>query len=343
VRRSLRSQRRGALTTLVLLALAAPSRAAESAREGQIVLSVNACARPFEASLREILVIELGDLLERDGVMPAAEGESIEITCEANTARIVGRGARGEVVHHDLRLDTFPGDAAPRAVALAALEALRAVDPTLAERMEARRATAAPSARVTPAPAPPKRAPRKRSTPAVRASDSAPAGFTRLLAGGVARWFVGEPRTLTAGGRLELSRRFTSPWDAGFDLDGTFARRTVDLGVVEARLLAAAAWVGVRAGSSAWSATGGIGARVGLALLKGAPRNAESRGHKSTRPWGGPTLVLRTDAAAGALSLALAIEGGLVAAGAEGLSGGDAAIGFTDGWASASVNAGIRF
>jgi hypothetical protein len=329
------------VTTLVLLALAAPSRAAEAARDGQIVLQVNACERPFEASLREILLIELGDLLEPEGVMRAADGEAIEITCDANTAKIVGLGARGEVVHHDLRLDTFPGDAAPRAVALAALEALRAVDPTLAERMEARRAAATPSPPVAPAPPPPRAShPRPKSSVP---SSGHPAGFTRLLAGGVARWFMGDPRTLAPGARLELSRRFTSPWDAGFDLDGSFVRRTVDLGIVEARLLSAGAWVGLRAGSSEWSATGGIGGRLGLALLKGAARDAGSRGHRKARPWGGPTLVLRTDAATGAFALALAIEGGLAVAGAEGLSAGEPAIAFTNGWASASASAGLRF
>jgi hypothetical protein len=328
---------------LVTFALAAPSRAAEPARDGKIALVVSQCASAFETSLREILLIELGDLLARGGVVDETAGESLEITCDVNAAKIMGRGAGGEVVHHDLRLDTFPGDAAPRAVALAALEALRAVDPTLAERMEARRAAATPSP-PPPAPTPaPARAPRPRAKPPLRSSGGAPGGFTRLLAGGVARWFLGEPRTMVFGGRLELSRRFASSWDAGFDIDGTFARRTVELGVVEARLVSAAAWVGVRAGSNAWSATGGVGARFGVALLEGAPRDPEHRGHRSTRPFGGPTLVLRTDAAAGALALALALEGGLAAAGAEGLSAGRPAIGFTDGWVSVSASAGIRY
>jgi hypothetical protein len=352
VRPSFRFPRRGALaaTPFLTLALAAPSHAAEPARGGKITLVVRECERSFEASLREILVIELGDLLERDGVENATEGESIEITCAGETARIVGRGVRGEVVHHDLRLGTFPGDAAPRAAALAALEALRAVDPTLAERMEARRATAATAATAAtkPKPAPPahspqQRAPAPRDKPAARSPDTTPSGFTRLLAGGAARWFVGEPRTLVFGGRLELSRRFASSWDGGFDIDGTFARRTVDLGVIDARLLSAAAWLGVRAGSRTWSATAGAGARFGVALLTGAPRDAEQRGHESTRPWGGPTLVLRTDAAAGALALALALEGGLAAAGSEGLSGGEPAIGFTTGWVSVSASAGVRY
>jgi hypothetical protein len=331
------------MTVLLVFALTRSGRAAEPARDAKIALTVSACASAFETSLREILVIELGDLLERDGPVQATEGESIEITCEANTARIVGRGENGELVHHDLDLATFPGDAAPRAVALAALEALRAVDPTLAERMEARRATATSSPPAPKAAPPLERAPRARVRPPVRSSGRTPSGFTRLLAGGVARWFLGEPSTTAFGGRLELSRRFASAWDAGFDVDGTFARRTVELGIVEARLLSAAAWVGARAGSGSWSATAAVGGRFGVARLQGAPRDATSRGHGSTRPWGGPTLVLRTDAAAGALALSLGFEGGVAAAGSEGLSGGRPALGFTNGWVTVSASGGIRF
>jgi hypothetical protein len=327
---------------LLVLALVTPGRAAEPARDGRIALAVSTCATSFEASLRQILVIELGDLLEQDRVVEGAEGESIEIACDAETARIVARGAGGEVVHHDLRLDTFPGDAAPRAVALAALEALRAVDPTLADRIEARRTMAKESPPVAPAKAP-RPAPRPAPEPRVRSTGDAPRGFTRVLSGALVRWFHGDPSTLVGGARLELSRRFVSPWDVGLELDGTFARRTVALGVVEARLLSSAAWLGVRGGSSAWSATGGVGGRLGIALLSGAPRGSENRGHRSTRPWGGPMLLLRTDAAVGALALALGLEGGLVAAGAEGLAGGRPAIGFTSGWASASASVGFRY
>jgi hypothetical protein len=319
--------------------------AAEPAREGKIALQVSDCPEAFEASLRSILVIELGGLLDEGRAAATADGESIAIACEVETARIAARSSRGGVVHNDVRFDAFPGDAAPRAVGLAALEALRAVDPTLAERIVAQRSKGAPPERATEPP-PPARAepPAKRHEPDRSPVPSvAPRGFTRVVAGGVARWFLGEPRTLAAGGRLELSRRFASPWDAGFDLDGAFSRRRVELGAVEARLLSTAAWFGARAGGAAWSLTGAVGGRLGLALLSGDPSASTARGHRITRAWGGPTLALRTDGAVGPLALALVLEGGLMAAGAEGLAGGASAIGITTGWASASANLGIRY
>jgi hypothetical protein len=326
------------------LGRAQTARASEGETHGEIALEVRACPETFDASLRRILAIELGGLLEERRVGASAT-ESLEIACEAELARIVARGAH-EVVHNDVRFDAFPGDAAPRAVALAALEALRAVDPTLAERIVARRSEARSAERATPLPAADARRAPRGAVPS-RASMPAPAvasrGFTRVLAGGAARLFFAEPRTFSAGGRVELGARFRSPWDAGVDVDGTFARRRVGLGTVDARALSSAAWFGVRAGGVAWSVTGAVGGRLGLALLTGAPIRTGARGHRIVRPWGGPTLAMRTDGAIGLFALALVVEGGLAVAGAEGLSGGAPVIALASGWAAASANVGIRF
>jgi hypothetical protein len=335
-----RSAFRGGGATGVLLALGLGTTtlaAAEPDREAKIALAVRDCPPPFDAALRRILLIELGDLLDESRSLEP-DGESIEIGCEVEMARITARSPHGELVHNDVRFDTFPGDAAPRAVALAALEALRAVDPGIAERI-ARRAKASPEPEPKPAAAPPPAASKPRPTRAA----VAPRALTRWVAGGVARVFLGEPKTLAAGARLELSRRFVSGWDAGLDVDGTFARRRVDLGAVEARLLSTAAWLGARAGGASWSVTGGIGGRLGLALLEGAPASPGTLGHRTTRPWGGPMLVIRGDGGAGGLALALSLEGGVALAGAEGLSAGAPAIGFTRGWASVSASAGFRY
>jgi hypothetical protein len=164
----------------------------------------------------------------------------------------------------------------------------------------------------------------------------------RVLAGGVARVALGEPRTTTFGARLELSRRFAAPWDAGIDVEGARAERLVDLGEVEIRLFSAAAWFGARAGGSGWSATAGLGGRVGVSELSGAP-GARARGHDALRPFAGPLLFARGDGALGQLALALVLEGGLVAVGAEGLAGGAEVIGLTGGFVAASANAGVRF
>jgi hypothetical protein len=335
-----------------VLAFSLPARplaAAEPEREKKVALAVRACPEPFESPLRRILAIELGSLLDETRSAASRELESIEIVCETETARITARSAGGvEAVHNDLRFDAFPGDAAPRAVALAALEALRAVDPTLTERIEASRANTDPdivpsravSARRAPPPPPARRENAEspaRESPGVRAP-----AFVRVILGGVARSFLGDPRTTSVGARLELSGRFAAPWDAGFDLDATFARRKVSLGAVHATLLSTAAWFGPRAGNATWSATAGVGARIGLALLRGAPEN-RAHGHDSARPVGGPMLVARADGTVGAAALALTLEGGLVLAGAEGLADGRPVMGYTGGWVAVSSNAGLRF
>jgi hypothetical protein len=338
---------RGALVAAALVGLGPPTavRAAEPDREGKITLAVRDCPEAFEVSLRRILVIELGDLLEEGDGGGAPETEIIEIACGAENASIAARNPRGEVVHNDVRFDAFPGDAAPRAVALAALEALRAVDPTLSDRLVARQAKAT-HARAKPVPSPP---PAKSRAAAPKASrpvvlpDGKARGFTRVAVGGIARLFLGDPRTFSAGGRVEVSRRFVSAWDAGLDVDVGFSRRRVELGAVEASLLSTALWLGARGGGPAWSVTGALGGRLGLARLTGAPNRSETRGHRVTRPWAGPVLVVRTDGAIGLLALAVLLEGGFAAVGAEGLAAGAPALGFQGAWSSVSANAGIRF
>jgi len=328
------------VSPLVFVAIAFTTRvlqAAEPDRTGNVVLTVRACPDPFEAALRQVLAIELGELLEE----PRAgnEGlESIDIACESAAARISAQSAGGErVVHNDLPFDEFPGDAAPRAVALAALEALRAVDPTLTERIDAqrKRAPAVAPTPLKPAPPPPVANPTEPPNPTTPP-------FTRLLLGGVTRFFLGAPVTTAFGARLELSRRFAAPWDVGLELEGVFARRSVALGTVDGRLFSGALWFGARAGGPAWSATAALGGRFGAVLLSGTP-DEPARGHDKTRFFAGPLLVLRGDGATGPLALALVAESGVAIAGAEGLAGGESALGFAGVWLALSANAGVRF
>jgi hypothetical protein len=328
-------------------------------RAETVTLEVAGCAESFEASLRRILVLELGDLLEPSAPDSLASGDSVRVVCDVDALRIVARSAAGKEVAHDaLPHRAFPGDAAPRAAALAALEALRAVDPALAGWIQARRAE------VQPPPAPEaKRAPRDagkkenlpRATESARVasggggkgevSPGAPArsrAATRLLAGGVARWLLGEPRSSAFGARLELSHRLGTPWDIGLDLEGVVTRRSVGLGTVEAKLLSSAAWFGARAFGTAFSATAALGGRFGLVELSGSP-DVLARGHRVTRPFGGPLLLVRGDGTIGVLALALVFEGGLAAVGAEGLAGGAEAISLAGGWLTVSANAGVHF
>jgi hypothetical protein len=349
---------------ILLLALLATSTisAAEPERADKVGLDVAACPEAFEASLRQILVIELGELLDQSRPTIATRQDSLQIACDAEKLRVSARSAGGDqVVHNDLVFEAFPGDAAPRAAALAALEALRAVDPTLTARMQAQRAKSQPGpvkldgALTTAVPnkasaklgrrgggSPPAVSRKGESSPATPPLASLPRKrLTRVLAGGVARLLLGDPKTTAFGARLELGRRFGGHWDAGLDVEGAFARRAVGLGTVEARLLSGAVWLGARAGA-AWGVTAALGGRFGMAELSGSP-GVLARGHRVTRPFGGPLLLVRGDGALGPLAVAITVEGGLAAVGAQGLAGGTRAINLGTGWVTTSASAGVRF
>jgi hypothetical protein len=343
--------------------------AVEPERADKVGLDVTSCPEAFESPLRRILVIELGELLDQSRPKPGTRRDSIQIACDSGELRVSARSAEGDqVVHNDLVLEAFPGDAAPRAAALAALEALRAVDPTLTARLQTQRAksqpapttsdqagttTTASNAKAKAKPgvrrggASPVVAREGKSSPATSPPAASPPAapartrLTRVLAGGVARFLLGDPRMSAFGARLELGRRFAGPWDAGLDVEGAFARKEVGLGTVEARLLSSAVWFGARAGG-AWGVAAAAGGRFGVAELSGSP-DALARGHRVLRPFGGPLLLVRGDGGAGPLAVALIVEGGLAAVGAEGLAGGTRAISLGTGWVTTSANVGVRF
>jgi hypothetical protein len=164
---------------------------------------------------------------------------------------------------------------------------------------------------------------------------------TRITVGGSARHFLSTPATTLLGVRLELSRRFSAPLDAGIDLDGGMSEQRVPLGTVEARLLSSAAWLAARAGGSDWSASAGVGGRAGLVQLQGAP-TVQANGHRVLRPLLGALLVLRADGAVGTVALAIAGEGGYALVGAQGLAAGAPELRLDGIWLAISANAGLR-
>jgi hypothetical protein len=339
------------MLTLLTLELGAEVTLAEEPKEHpKVALRVSSCSQRFETALRRMLAIELGNLLADARPENASTRETIEIACEAESAKISARSVAGDqVAHNDLRFDAFPSDAAPRAVALAALEALRAVDPTLTERLAAQRAEAQTS---TAPSAPSRKSPIKAGATAAATEKIAPAEktaplpasterpVTRLTVGGGVRHFVSAPATTLLGVRLELSRRFSAPFDAGLDLDGAMNRQQVKLGTVEARLLSTGAWLAARAGRADWSASAGLGGRAGLVQLWGAP-NLDARGHRVLRPLVGALVLLRADGALGPVALAVAGEAGYALAGAQGLASGAPALRLDGIWLAVSANAGF--
>ncbi|HEY3499838.1 MAG TPA: hypothetical protein VGK73_34340 [Polyangiaceae bacterium] len=336
--------RHGAATALALVSLSVvPGRLAHAASEEgeKVELRSFACEPAFAAELQRIVRLELGALLHEG---PDGDGEHAQLAvhCEPELARVTARDARGtQQAENDLRFDAFPGDAAPRAVALAAVEALRAVDPTLAARIEAQR-HAAPGEQ-TARPQPPRTAEPIPRRPAASVRPGAPRAWTRVLLGAVARYFVADPHTTAWGARAELSRHSASPLDYGFDLEGAFSERSVELGTVGARLVSAGGWLGWRAGQGDWSFTGGAGWRLGVASLEGSSPDPEVQARQSSRIWTGPLALGRGDAAFGPFSLAIALEAGWAVAGAEGLSRGATVIGARGPWLALSLNPGIRF
>jgi hypothetical protein len=305
---------------------------AERERATEVGLTVEDCTEPFESALRRILRIELGDLLDEG--LPSAERERdwLEIRCRGQAADVLARSRRGDqVVENNQRLDAFPGDAAPRAAALAAIEALGAIGLSLSERIEARHVQGEPLGT-------------RAATP--RAKAPSPAGerlgWTQVGIAGTTRLFLAKPGLLAWGGRVEVVRRLGLPAALGIDIEGAWARRQVALGELTARLLSTGLWAAVSSGGSAFSGSLGVGGRLGLSELAGAPGSREVRGHRVVRGWAGPMLVARIDVATGALAAAAALESGFAAAGAEGLSGASSALVVRGGWLALSLSFGIR-
>lgn len=334
---------RAAFALLVASVVTGRTARAESADGDKVELRTFACEPDFEDELRRIVRLELAGLLYEGSASEASVHEQLEVRCEPELARIEARDARGgQHAANDLRLDAFPPDAAPRAVALAAVEALRAVDPTLAARIEAQRTADASQPQVLP-PQRPSIAERTATRPAAPVSPTAARAWTRVLLGVVVRRFVADPNTTVWGARAELSRHLPSPLDFGFDLEGALSERSVELGAIDVRLLSTAAWIGWRAGRGDWSFTGAVGGRAGVANLEGSSQDPAVVASETWRVWAGPLAVARADGGFGDFSLALALEAGWAAAGSEGLSQARTVVGVRGAWLALSLNPGIRF
>ncbi|HEX2874581.1 MAG TPA: hypothetical protein VHP33_25180 [Polyangiaceae bacterium] len=316
-----------------------PARADRAEASASVTLLVRGCPALFEEELRDILGIELGELLLDSSEPPRAELNVLEVACERARARVRAEASNPDrVVERALLLDEFPGDAAPRAVALAGVEALSAVNPTLSERLRARpRAVPAepPSAVDAAAtPASPTRAPRSRVT------------LTRglhLRLGALHRRFLVAQGAAAWGGRVELSWHARGPWQIGFDVEAAVAKQSVTGGRLSAAMASSGAWLGIGTNTSGWSAAVAAGARAGLAQLRGEPGAAGVRGHEVLRPWAGPVVLAQASASVGRIEVAARSEGGVALLSVEGLAQDVASLRLAGGWPALSLNWGIVF
>ena len=311
-----------------------------------VALDTSSCPQVPAAAIRRIVGIEIGDLLAEPGGVAPAGGTWLAIACDNGSAWLEARRAGSdnpfagsdEAVQRVLRLADFPGDAAPRALALAGVEMLAALDPAVRQRIQIRQspATSPPSPPPPPPPAPP------------AASVERAAGADRSLApvgiavSAVRREFVGAGNVGGWGGRLDVDRGLGDLFVLGADVELTGARTAVTLGEASALLMSAGAFGGLRAAGARVAGSLSLGARFGLAALDGTPAGGSGAiGGSALRPWWGPALAARGWIQAGAVGFVATLEAGVAVRGAQGLADGSTILAVDGGWLVAGI--GVRF
>ncbi len=298
-------------------AAAATSAAAVPPARGGVFLEVAACPEVPEAAIRRIVAVEIGDLLRAPGGAAPADADRLAVRCADGSAWLQARGAGTDPIDRTLRLTDFPGDAAPRALALAGIEMLASLSPAVRERIQTRQ-SAAPAAPAAPV-----------------------GGRLAVSASAVRRDFFGANGFGGWGGRLDVERPIGARWLATIDLELDAGRESVAIGDAGALLISLGGFWGVQArGRVAGSLSGG--ARVGLAHLEGTPASASgATGATATRPWWGPAIAARGAWSSGAIGFLLSLEAGIVARGAEGLAGSATVLAVNGPWLT--IGAGLRF
>ncbi|HXI54555.1 MAG TPA: hypothetical protein VNO55_00725 [Polyangia bacterium] len=327
-----------ALALALAAALAGPARgqlAEPPSRQlpRRVTLDASACPDVPAAALRRIMVIEIGDLLVGADEQPAGDTDRVQLACAGRVARVSADGpGRPRALERRLPLDDFPGDAAPRALALAAVEILAALSPDVRARVEARQRPAA----VVQTPPAVARAP----GPATPPAPSARREWT-LLGAASLQAFVSTPGLTTWGGRLAVRRSLGARLEltAGGDLaGGTVAG---PLGVVSTKIASAAVLVGARVGGPRLEGGLALGGRTGMAWFEGQAGDPNAFvGSSASRPWGGPVAVARARLGVGRVGLEMATELGY-AFGRADASSGDAIVASVGGpWLAVTAGLG---
>jgi hypothetical protein len=193
-------------------------------------------------------------------------------------------------------LDDFPGDAAPRALALLGVELLAARSATVRARI-----LGSPS--VVPVPGV------ERSV-----APSPPVAERQLRIGvaGVWRAFVTQDGRSAFGARVEASRPVMKRGLIGGDLEFVTAEKAEpDVGRTTAWLISAAATFDVLAAGRRWRAAVGLGGRIGLVRESATSADpARITVRTFTRPWGGPMMCASLSGMLGRLGLTVGAEAG---------------------------------
>jgi len=311
-----------------------------SAGDGRFALEIVDCPKALTESVRRFISIEVGDLLygETEGV--SAGSDTLTIRCARNFAWIeAALASEDSPLEKLLHLDDFPGDAAPRALALASLELMAARSSTVRERIDGTRNSTPPPA--TPPPAPAITSGVVISRPATK--PAVPVRRTRIGLGASFRTFPGKYGPSLFGGQVQASTKFAPMWQFAADAEVASGKNKVSLGETSATLLSLGTTLGVRAEGSNLGAGFGLGARIGAVRLSGTsldPINVSAA--TVWRPFGGPVAVASVFAGFGRVAITVITEAGQTLLKPEGQAGGVTAIALRGPWAAFSLGASIN-
>ena len=311
---------------------AAGAQASRPGRSGRFVLEIKACPEVAPEAIRRILVIEIGDLLVETGEAVPADSDRLAIRCAGNLAWVEAAADEGaKPVDRTLRLDDFPGDAAPRALALAGIEALAALSPAVRERIQAKQKPAQPGRRV--------------ADDRAESAESPPAEGRGLRVGaaGVWRTFLRNQGVAAWGGQVNLSRELARRWQLEVDVETAGTSRHVALGDTSGLLFSGAAFFGARGGGKSLGVSLCLGGRMGVARLAGSAADAANVSAASVlRAWGGPAAHAGAMVGFGPLALTLSVEAGRSLFTREGAAGGATVLSIGGTWVAISLGGALR-
>ncbi|HVY37311.1 MAG TPA: hypothetical protein VHM31_05230 [Polyangia bacterium] len=319
---------------LAVCGSAAATEGAPPPPPGRVELEMQGCPTVPTSAVRHVLSVELGDLLldaAAGGAVP--DTDRLIIRCAGDFASVEAAGSSGAPTERILRLGDFPGDAAPRALALVGVE-------LLAARSEAVRARILGPRPIVTAPA----VPAVVASPDLTARPDPGRYRPRIGMAGVWRTFVTPDARPAFGARLYGSRPAVGRGIASGDLEFAEASTTVqNVGQTTAALLSAAATLGAFAGGRRWCLAVGLGGRLGLVRESGssaAPARVSSETY--WRPWGGPMASLGLSGMLGRADVAIGGEAGWSLSSIHEVAGGATAIAIRGPWLAVSMGVGLR-
>jgi hypothetical protein len=325
------------------LTSASPARAEQldDSGNGRFVLDVTQCPKSLTEGARRFIGIEVGDLLYEDAARAPAGADTLTIRCSGNLAVIEAAGVNDAApLEKIFNLEDFPGDAAPRALALASLELMAVRNSTVRERIDNNRNATQPE----PKPVAMKPSAPATATPVTQPRKSAASSTeTRVGLAAVGRMFPAKHGPLLWGGQLQTSTVFDRLWRFSADGELSAGENKVSLGRTRALLLTGGATLGMQGRRGVFDAGVGLGARLGVVRLSGSPADSTQVAAATVwRPWGGPLLAAGLSASFGRVALTLAAETGLPLLEPQGQAGNTTAIALDGPWAAIAVGANIR-